>query len=361
MKRLLTLLMGGVLAAQAGAATQAELQADFKQPLQNFGRQQPPGVAPLQLSGLQQTWPWWPGFYGSPARAVAHDSFTLTAMEPVALPAWALAPLSAWVATQGWPAETKPTAREPRWQSVTEQNSPPPTAFVVTGPAVKDGVALYRREGGETVVRLGVDEGLAGQWMAVAKTLGWGVQLRMRETPPPEEYAEVTVRAVFDTPTGAPRVWIVGPGGVSEARLQRLHWGGVGAGCESWIELRWPGTAEPAVWALLALSDPAWAAGANVQRLAVKQGESDAQRGELRLSLPAAQGLPPLRLRASRYDFRSGDLDAEPDAAGMQPQVKRGEAWGVRAWTEAVISKPHEAWDTPPALSASGTPRCPVR
>jgi hypothetical protein len=156
-------------------------------------------------------------------------------------------------------------------------------------------------------------------------------------------------------------VWIVGPGGISEARLQRLHWGGVGAGCESWIELRWPGTAEPAVWALLALADPAWAAGATVQRLAAKPGESEAQRGELRLSLPAAKGLPALRLRASRYEFHSADLDDEPDASGALPLRKRGEAWGVRAWTEDVIAQPREAWDTPPPLSASGSPRCPVR
>lgn len=361
MRGLLALMLGGLLATQAGAATQAELLADFKKALQDSARQHPPGVASLQLTGLQQVWPWWPEFYGSPARAGVHEAFMPTSLPTVALPAWTLAPLSTWVAAQGWPAEAKTVAREPRWQSVAEQNPPEPTAFVIAGPAVKDGVAQYRREGGDTVVRLGLDDGAAGYWMVVAKTLGWGVQLRMRETPPPEEYAEINVRAAFDTPAGAPRLWVVGPGGVFEARLQRLHWGGVGAGCESWIELRWPGTAEPAVWALLALSDPAWAAGASVQRLVAKPGESEAQRGELRLSLPAAKGLPALRLRASRYDFYAGDLDAEPDAAGMLPQVKRGEAWGVRAWTEAVISKPHEAWDTPPPLSASGTPRCPVR
>lgn len=362
MRRLLTLMLGGLLAAQAPAATVAELQADFKRALQNFGSQQPPGVGALQLAGLQQVWPWWPEFYGSPARAGVHEAFMPASLQPLALPDWTRAPLAAWVTTQGWPAETKQTvAREPRWQSAAEQNPPVPTAFVVAGPAVKDGVASYRREGSETVARLGLDDGLAGQWMVVAKTLGWGVQLRLRETPPPEEYAEITVRASFDTPAGAPRVWLVSPGGVSEARLQRLHWGGVGSGCESWIELRWPGAAEPAVWALLALSDPAWAAGASVQRLAAKPGESEAQRGELRLSLPAAKRLPVLRLRASRYDFYSADVEAEPDGAGMQPQIKRGEAWGVRAWTEEVISQPREAWDTPPALSASGTPRCPVR
>ncbi len=361
MRRLLTLMLGGVLSAQVAAATVAELQADFKQALQDFGRQQPAGSAPLQLAGLQQVWPWWPGFYGTPARAGVHDAFTPSSVPTVALPNWTLAPLAAWVATQGWAAETRAAAREPRWQSVAEQNPPVPTAFVVAGPAVKDGVAQYRRESGETVVRLGLDDGVAGTWMLVAKTLGWGVQLRLRDTPPPEEYAEIVVRASFDTPAGAPRIWVVSPGGVSEARLQRLHWGGAGAGCESWVELRWPGTAEPAVWALLALSDPAWAVGASVQRLAAKPGESEAQRGELRLSLPAAKGLPALRLRASRYDFYAGDLEAEPDAAGMQPQVKRGEAWGVRAWTEAVISQPREPWDTPPPLSAAGTPRCPVR
>jgi hypothetical protein len=361
MKRLLSLMLGGMLAAPVPAATVAELQADFKKTLQNFGGQQAPGVAALQLIGLRQVWPWWPEFYGSPARAGTHDSFMPASLQPVALPAWALAPLASWVAAQGWPAVTRPAAGEPRWQSVAEQNPPVPTAFVVAGPAVKDGVAVYRREGGETLVRLGIDDGLASQWMVVAKTLGWGVQLRMHETPPPEEYGEITVRASFDTPAGAPRIWVVSPGGVSEARLQRLHWGGVGSGCESWIELRWPGTAEPAVWALLALADPTWAAGASVQRLAAKPGESEAQRGELRLSLPAARSLPQLRLRASRYDFYSEDLDAEPDATGVQPQIKRGEAWGVRAWTEDVISKPHEAWDVPPPLSASGTPRCPVR
>ncbi len=361
MKRLLTLLLGGVLAAPAPAATLAEAQADFLQALRNHGNQNPPGVAALSLAGLQTVWPWWPEFYGTPARPATHDRFMPASQQPVALPGWALAPLTAWVAAQGWPAEAKPSAREPRWQAVAVEKPPTPTAFVIAGPAVKDGVASYRRDGSETVARLGIDDGLAAQWMVVAKTLGWGVQLRLRDTPVPEEYAEIAVRAGFSTPAGAPRVWLVGPGGISEARLQRLHWGGVGAGCESWIELRWPGAAEPAVWALLALADPAWAAGATVQRLAAKSGESEAQRGELRLSLPAAKGLPVLRLRASRYEFHAADLDDEPDAAGALPLRKRGEAWGLRAWPEDVIAQPREAWDTPPPLSASGSPRCPVR
>jgi hypothetical protein len=265
------------------------------------------------------------------------------------------------VATQGWPAVAGPGAREPRWQAVAVLNPPAPTAFAVAGPAVKDGVAQYRHEGGQTVARLGIDGERAQLWLVVAKTLGWGLQLRLRDAPPPDGLADVVVRASFDTPAGPPRVWLVSPGGISEAQLQRLHFGGTGAGCESWIELRWPGAAEPAVWALLALAEPAWATGATVQRRASTPGESEAQRGELALSLPAARGLPPLRLRASRYEFRSADPDAEPDAAGMQPQLKRGEAWGVRIWTEDVIGKPHEAWDTPPPLSASGSPRCPVR
>jgi hypothetical protein len=153
----------------------------------------------------------------------------------------------------------------------------------------------------------------------------------------------------------------VSPAGLIEARLLGMRWDGPAQACESWIELRWPGTAEPAVWALLALADPAWAAGARVQRLQATPGESEAQRGELRLSLPAAPGLPPLRLRASRYEFLSSDPDAEPDANGVTPQKLLGEAWGVRAWTEQGISKPHEAWDTPQPLSAAGSPRCPVR
>jgi hypothetical protein len=365
MRRLLTLLLSGVLAVPSftpvSAATLAEAQADFIETLRNHGRQNPPGVGALTLPGLRQVWPWWPEFYGSPARAGNHDAFLPASQQPVALPGWALAPLAAWVAAQSWPADPKAAAREPHWQSVAELKPPVPTAFIVAGPAVKDGVASYRREGGETVARLGLDDGLAAQWMVVAKTLGWGVQLRLREAPVPEEYAEAVVRASFDTPAGAPRVWIVSPTGISEAKLHRLHWGGVGAGCESWIELRWPGNAEPAVWGVLALADPAWVAGATVQRLAAKPGESEAQRSELRLSLPGAKGLPVLRLRASRYEFHSEDLDDEPDANGAVPSRKRGEVWGLRVWTEDVITKPHEAWDTPPPLSASGSPRCAVR
>lgn len=363
MRRLLALILGGVLAAPACAATTAELQAGFTQALREFSGHRPPGAAPLSLQELQETWPWWPEFYGSPARPGVHDGPTPIAPQPPALPDWLRAPLAAWVAGQGWPAGAVPAAREPRWPVVGAAVEKPlvPTAFVVAGPGVKDGVAAYRREGGDTVARLGLDDSQAAQWAGVAKTLGWGVQWRLRETPAPEAFAEVAVRAVFDTPVGAPRVWVVGPAGVSEARLLSLHWGGVGAGCESWIELRWPGASEPAVWALLALADPAWAAGASVQRLPAKPGSGEAQRGELRLALPAAAALPPLRLRASRYEFQSADLEAEPDGAGMQPLVKRGEAWGLRVWTEAALAQPREAGDLAPTLSASGSPRCPVR
>lgn len=367
MKRLLMWLAGATLAAlapQGAAATLAEAQADFVQYLRSHGHQNPPGVGALTLTGLRTVWPWWPEFYGSPARAGNHDAFVPASLETVALPAWALPPLAAWVASQGWPAgatATSATAREPRWPAVAEVKPGVPTAFVMAGPAVKDGVAQYRRDGTETVVRLGLDEGLAAQWMAAATALGWGVQMRMRDAPPPETYDEINVRAVFDTPAGAPRVWVVSPAGITEARLHRLHWGGAGAACESWVELRWAGAAEPAVWALLALADPAWAAGASVQRMPARAGDTEARRGDLRLSLPAAKGLPVLRLRATRYEFQSPDLDAEPDANGEQPFKKRGEAWGLRVWTEEAIARPQEAGDMPQPLSAAGSPRCPVR
>lgn len=356
----MSLLLGGVLAAQAGAATVAELQAGYAQTLRDAARNRPPGVALLDLGDLGVTWPWWPGFYGSPARAAEHDAMTPSVVQTVALPDWARVPLAAWIADQGWPASAPALPREAQWPAVAVDKPLTPTAFVIAGPAVKDGVARYRREGGDVVARLGIESGVATQWMAAARTLGWGVQWRMREAPAPETHAEVVARAVFDTPAGPPRVWVVSPGTVVEARLLRLHWGGAGAGCESWIELRWPGGAELPVWAVVALANPAWAAGATAQRLPAKAGEAK-PRGELRLSLPAAPGLAPLRLRASRYEFISADREAEPDAAGMLPEVKRGEAWGVRVWTEAAISVPHENWNTPPSLSASGSPRCPVR
>lgn len=362
MRRVISLLAAAALHAAAPAQTLAEGQAEFRQALRDFGAQGHPGTGPLYLEGLQNVWLWWPAFYGSPARVDGTGQFAPMSPPVVALPGWALAPLGEWVASRSWPAAVKPpVVKEARWQAVAVLNPPAPTAFVVAGPAVKDGVASYRREGGDTVARLGVDDAQASLWLEAARTLGWAVQMRMREAPVPESFAEVHLSLMFGTPAGAPRVWVAGPAGVFEARLQRLHWGGVGAGCESWVELRWPGPAEPAVWALLALADPAWAVGASVQRVAAKPAGAEAQRGELRLALPAAPGLPPLRLRASRYEFLSADLEAEPDANGEQPRVKRGEAWALRVWTEATLAQPREAWETPPALSAAGSPRCPVR
>lgn len=361
MRRLIAALAAATLHTAAAAQTLAEVQAEFKQALRALGDGYRQGDAVLNVAGLQTVWPWWPGFHGSPARVDGAGEFSTSSPPGVALPAWALPLLAEWVASQGWPAGKPPAVKEARWPALAESQPPVPTAFVIAGPAVKDGVAQYRRDGGDTVARLALDDGQASLWLTAAKTLGWGTQLRLREAPVPELYADVHVSSVFSTPAGAPRVWLVSPAGVVEARLQRLHWGGIGSACESWIELRWPGTAEPAVWALLALADPSWAAGATVQRLPAKPGGSDVQRGELRVALPAAPRLPPLRLRASRYEFHSRDLEAEPDAQGEAPMRKRGEAWGTRVWTEAAVSQPHEEWNPPPTLSAAGSPRCPVR
>lgn len=358
MKRLWIGAVSALLHLAAGAQTLAQVQAGFRQELAQWGRDQPSGAAVVNLSAWQPPWSWWPQYQTSPSR----DNFGGFEMTPAPkfLPAWAVAPLGEWVVSQSWPAG-KPPSGAARWESTGEKASPAPTAFVVAGPAVKDGVAVYRRDGADTVARLGIDDGQAMQWFSVARTLGWGVQLRMRDTPPPEEFAEIHVSAAFSTPAGAPRVWAISPAGLTEARLQRLHWGGLGAGCEGWIELRWPGTAEPPVWGVLALANPAWAVGAMAQRISAKAGDAASPRGDVRLTLPAAPSLGPLRLRATLFEFVSADIDAEPDAAGELPQRKRGEAWGTRVWTEAAISQPYEEWNPPPTLSAAGSPRCPVR
>lgn len=362
MKRLLITTLGALLHLIASAQTLAQAQAGFRQELAQWGKSSPPGAAVLRLVDSQPGWAWWPQFQASPARVDGGGGFEMTSV-PMFLPAWAVAPLAEWVASQGWPAGKSPGVAPARWPSTGEVTSPAPepTAFIVAGPAVKDGVAQYRRDGGDTVVRLGIDDGQASLWLWAAKTLGWGVQLRLRETPPPEQFAEVQVSAVFSTPAGAPRVWAVSPTGMTEARLQRLQWGGLGASCESWVELRWAGAAEPPVWGVLALANPAWAAGATIQRQPVKPGDAASPRGDLRLALPAAPALGPLRLRATLFEFVSADLEAEPDSNGQQPQRKRGAAWGTRIWTEAAISQPYEDWNPPPTLSAAGSPRCPVR
>lgn len=361
MKRLLSTLIAAALHTVATAQSLPEVQADFKQALRSISDGRRDGDAVLNIVGLQGVWPWWPSLHGSPSRVDGTGDFSTSSPPQVALPPWALPLLAEWVAAQGWPAGKPPAVKEARWPAFTEAKPPVPTAFVIAGPAVKDGVAQYRRDGADTVARLAVDDGQASLWLAAAKTLGWGAQMRLREAPVPVVYADVHVSSVFTTPAGAPRVWAVSPAGVVEARLLRLNFGGTGSACESWIELRWPGTAEPAVWALLALADPAWAVGATVQRVAAKPGSAEVQRGELRVALPAAPTLPPLRLRASRYEFHSRDLEAEPDANGEVPMRKRGEAWGTRVWTDAAISQPHEEWNVPPTLSAAGSPRCPVR
>lgn len=358
MKRLLIGGLGALMHLVVNAQTLAQAQASFKQELSQWGRNGQPGAAVIGLMDAQPGWDWWPQFQDSPSR----ESFggLDMASPPRVMPGWAVAPLAAWVASQGWPAAPTPAAPA-RWPSTGEATEVAPTAFLVAGPAVKDGVAAYRREGAETVARLGIDNGQALQWLDTAKRLGWGVQMRLRDTPPPEEWREAHVSAVFSTPAGAPRVWAVSPTGLTEARLQRLHWGGVGAGCESWIELRWAGAAEPPVWGVLALANPAWAVGATTQRVPVKAGDARSPRGDVRLSLPAAPTLGPLRLRATLFEFHAPDPDAEPDANGERPLRKRGEAWGTRVWTEGAISQPYEEWNPPPTLSAAGTPRCPVR
>lgn len=356
MKRLLIAVLGTLLQPLAGAETLAEAQAGVRQDIAQWGRDAPPGSAVISLRDREPQWPWWPQYQASPSRD-NFGGFDMTS-PPKFLPAWAVAPLGEWVAAQGWPAGNPPTGTA-RW-AFTGTGAGPETAFLVAGPAVKDGVAAYRRDGSDTVARLGVDDGQALQWLVTAKALGWAVQMRMRDTPAPEEFAQVHVSMVFSTPSGAPRVWAVSPAGLTEARLQRLHWGGVGAACESWIELRWPGTAEPPVWGVLALANPAWAAGATTQRVPAKPGDS-ASRGDVRLTLPAAPSLGPLRLRATRFEFVSVDVDAEPNSAGELPMRTRGEAWGTRVWTEAAITKPYEDWNPPPTLSAAGSPRCPVR
>lgn len=362
MKRLWIAGLCALLQLPARAQTLEEARASVRQELVERGRATDAAAAVVGVVDMQPNWAWWPRYQASPARVDGGGSAEMSAL-PTFLPPWAVAPLAEWVARQSWPAGKPPAARQARWPSTGEvqPQAPAPTAFIVAGPAVKDGVASYRRDGAETVARLGVDAARATQWLGVARSLGWGVQLRLRDTPAPEAFDELQLGAVFSTPTGAPRVWVVGPAGLTEARLQRLHWGGVGSGCDSWIELRWPGVAEPAAWAVLALADPAWAVGATVQRLPGKAGDPRSPRGDLRLALAGAPGLEPLRLRATLFEFQSPDVEAEPDGAGMQPLRKRGEAWGVRVWTEAAISQPYEDWNPPPTLSSAGSPRCPVR
>jgi hypothetical protein len=349
----------------ASAQTLAQAQAEFSRALGERARQAPGGTAVMGIDQLSFGSTWWPQYQASPARVEGGGGPERSPM-PRFLPDWAVAPLVEWVASQSWAPRTVPVPTQGRWPSPGAGESaadapPPATAFLVAGPAVKDGVAQYRRDGSETVVRLGIDEGQALTWLSTAKTLGWGVQTRLRDTPAPQEYADLHISALFSTPAGVPRVWAVSPGGVIEARLQRLHWGGVGGGCESWIELRWAGTAEPPVWGVLAVANPAWVVGAWVQRVPPKPGENASPRGDLRLTLPAAPSLEPLRLRAQLFEFFSADPDADPDRSGSPPQRKRGEAWGTRVWTEAAISQPYEDWNPPIALSAAGTPRCPVR
>lgn len=367
MRRLLVAALAVMLGGGAAAATLPDLQAQAKRALADFSAPlevRHRGQAALQLHlQVYRKWFWTPPLHAALSRPWSGpgDGIYVTPPPPV-MPDWLQAPLTEWLARQGW-AESGPSPDlSRRWQVADSDGADRwAAAWVIAGPAVKEGVAAYRREGADTVARIGIDDNTAQLWMDAASALGWAVQWRLRDGVWPQELADVALRATFQAEGSAPRVWVVSPAGLFEARLQRLHWGGAGAACESWVELRWSGAAEPPVWAMLALANPAWALGAVVQRQAAAPGETEAQRGELNLSWPGAGGLPALRLRASRYEFWEPESLAEPDAKGNLPQRKLGDAWGSRAWVDAELLKAQQQRMSLPPLSLSGSPRCPVR
>lgn len=234
-------------------------------------------------------------------------------------------------------------------------------ALAFAGPAVKDGVAAYRKVPGGMVVRLPLSASLddLDTWI-MSHDLGLALSLRR------DEPRLVWEPLVVEGHTAVP-AWVVSPEGLYPATLTAFSVGQDSCSDSNWMELRLDGDKAPPVWAVLLLPQADMAKDASVKRLpGVKpdEGSGEALRSELEVRW-SSNWLPPLRLMARRFDVAFSEYEEKPD--GNLVSVRKepiGSAWKVevRALQDGkpLVTSLYQVGYTAP-LSVTGTPRCAPR
>jgi hypothetical protein len=236
-------------------------------------------------------------------------------------------------------------------------------ALAFAGPAVKDGVATYRKVPGGTAVRLPLSASLdeLDSWI-MSHDLGLALSLR-RDVP-----RLVSEPLVIEGRTAVP-AWLVSPTGLQAATLTAFSFVIEENFCSdsNWMEFQFEGDKAPPVWAVLLLPQEDMAKDASVKRLPnakPDENSGEAQRGELEVRW-TNNWLPPLRLTARRFDVAFSDYEDTPDGNWVPVRSEPiGSAWKVevRALPDGkplVTDFYHEGYTAP--LSRAGTPRCAPR
>jgi hypothetical protein len=250
------------------------------------------------------------------------------------LPAWLQEALRRQVAAQVLPARRldNPLPQDdwmgaPLWTEPDKVQWDRPAVWA--GPAVRDGVASYRSQGGQTRIRLAIGDPHALWQMARARGVAATLALDDEGQPLPWS-ARLPVRVQLQMP-----VWLVTPQELLPATLTAAR---TGDACEGgYTELRLAGERQPPVWAVLFLPDEAAGRAARVRRIGPPpepEGQSP-QAGavsRLELSWPDFR-LPTLHLVAKRF----------------------GDVWG------STVRHAEPPPDSQGALSAAGSPECAPR
>lgn len=231
----------------------------------------------------------------------------------------------------------------------------PAQARVFAGPAVKDGVAAYRKVPGGTVVRipLSASPEELDAWI-VSHDLELTLSLRR----------DASLRVV-EGRTAVP-AWLVSPEGLHAATLTAFSIGEDSCGDSQWMEFQLDGDKAPPVWAVLLLPQADMAKDASVKRL--PGGKPDEGEEALRSELEVRwtnNWLQPLRLTARRFDVAFQAYEEKPD--GNVEVVRNdpiGSAWKVEVRVQPdgkpLVTSSY-ARDYVAPLSVTGTPRCAPR
>lgn len=251
------------------------------------------------------------------------------------VPGWLQEAVRLQVAAQGLPARSlaQPLPRDD-WQGAarwTEESSrlvwDQPTVWA--GPAVRDGVASYRSEGGQTRIRLAIGEG--PELWQIAQARGVAVRMTLDDGGQPLAWsAPLPLRLELQLP-----VWLVTPQELLLATLTAWRNGDSCAG--GYTELRLAGERQPPVWAVLFLPDEATGRAARVRRITPPpepEGQSPQADAVSRLELSwPDRRLPTLHLVAKRF----------------------GDVWG------SYVRHADRSPETQSRLSAAGSPECAPR
>ncbi len=237
------------------------------------------------------------------------------------MPPWLLAALRRQVASASLPArrldQPLPTGT---WLDSVPQAYGDQTNWaqpaVWAGPAVRDGVADYRREGGHTRIRLAIGNGMA-LW-ELARSRGVAVRLRLDDASA-NAFGAPPLHMELQLP-----VWLLTPQQLLPATLTALRYR---SDCAlGYTELQLAGDSQPAVWAVLFLPDEASGRAAQVRRIAPPPepegqvpGLGARRSSRLEVSWPDGR-LPALHVVARRFGELWGSYVqlAQPGAGDMR-------------------------------------------